>query len=249
MSGLQTKCPYSASNSSSHKGGARCLPTVLWCACSWSVSGSWVLFRVWNYLRRLLANASGAWALRLCLYASICVCVCRSTFVCWLFPVRTGRESLSRSHYVNIFRESTDPKAQLLITCIQMISSLKANTHTQTRKHTRCICTELVFHRAAVWWNADGADTWPFHQTVLTPQAPYLLCVQRCVCVSLCLWLPKCAHAGMWEDEVKEGENKNKYSPLNPSLGLVIETTSGKDKCPVCVSARHNHSFQPLWLL
>lgn len=175
--------------------------------------------------------------------------MCRSTFVCWLFPIRTGRESLSRSHYVNIFRESTDPKAQLLITCIQMISSLKANTRTQTHKHTRCICTELVFHRAAVWWNADGADTWPFHQTVLTPQAPYLLCVQRCVCVSLCLWLPKCAHAGMWEDEVKEGENKNKYSPLNPSLGLVIETTSGKDKCPVCVSARHNHSFQPLWLL
>lgn len=178
------------------------------------------------------------------------VCVCVQKHVCVLTVSRPHRERKPvQKSLCEYFQRKYWPKAQLLITCIQMISTLKANTHTQTRKHTRCICTELVFHRAAVWWNADGADTWPFHQTVLTPQAPYLLCVQRCVCVSLCLWLPKCAHAGMWEDEVKEGENKNKYSPLNPSLGLVIETTSGKDKCPVCVSARHNHSFQPLWLL
>lgn len=87
---------------SSHKGGARCLPTFLWCACSWSVSSSWVLFRVWNYLRRLLANASGTLVLLLCLYASICVYVCKQ--VCVLAVSCPRQEAACpKVIYLNIF--------------------------------------------------------------------------------------------------------------------------------------------------
>lgn len=182
---------------SSHKGGARCLPTLLWCACSWSVSGSWVLFRVWNYLRRLLANASGALALLLCLYASICVC--RSGFL------SSPRERMSKSHYGNIFTKTT-----IHILFPSYNCKWKVNTQTHTHMHETCAqhSTRLAKTRQSRHLTFFARQPWP-QRLHLCWRYPVCMCV--CVFVSLGVYShAKCAHLR------RRGERKRRKtnSPL-----------------------------------
>lgn len=80
--GFQPSAPTMFPTVSSHKGGARVCRFFFWCTYSWSVSGSWVHFRVWNYLSHLLANSPANLFVRkyLCVQAS---CPCPHQETAW----------------------------------------------------------------------------------------------------------------------------------------------------------------------
>lgn len=180
----------------SHKGGAQCLPTLLWCACSRSVSSSWVLFRVWNYLRRLLANASGALAVLLCLDASIL----RVRVV--LFPVLPKRPPVSRRHY------QSPHKATKSIPFTWLALS-------------KSECTRLVFGVAHVWWKTDGPDTWPFPPDSRDPKGSVFADIPSCAWERVFVSVSQRVNVPTYECEKMRWEKQRKKTntpPVTPDL-------------------------------